>query len=403
MINHAIKITVICSLLFISTFSLAEGLVDIKPYVNASINYDDNLFRFSSSEQAKATFGSSNTSDVVKRVDLGVVVNLRLSRQLVTLSSSINESRYDRFDILNNTGKSNKLNWSWRLGNDLYGEVSASENEAISGFNEINKRVKNLRTTSRQLANINWNLQPSWTLSATREYGKSENELSSLNALNREDDIYEAGIRYQNQRGTQLGVAYRVSDSTFPNRSGFEQVFYGDESSKKEIVVNAVWLPSAKTRVSTRLSNVNLDIKNLPQRNFNGISQRWSLDHSFTSKANVNLTAYQDIAPVDDIISTYVKVTGFSVNPSWILTDKIAVQAGLGYEERNYLGSAGILLSSVEFDRYDESKLARLSLTYTPTMKSLVALQYQGEKRESNASNANYQYNNINFSMRYDF
>ncbi|MDO9204582.1 XrtB/PEP-CTERM-associated polysaccharide biosynthesis outer membrane protein EpsL [Methylotenera sp.] len=403
MINHAIKITVICSLLFISTYTLAEGLVDIKPYVNASINYDDNLFRFSSSEQAKATFGSSNTSDVVKRVDLGVVVNLRLSRQLVTLSSSINESRYDRFDILNNTGKSNKLNWSWRLGNDLYGEVSASENEAISGFNEINKRVKNLRTTSRQLANINWNLQPSWTLSATREYGKSENELSSLNALNREDDIYEAGIRYQNQRGTQLGVAYRVSDSTFPNRSGFEQVFYGDESSKKEIVVNAVWLPSAKTRVSTRLSNVNLDIKNLPQRNFNGISQRWSLDHSFTSKANVNLTAYQDIAPVDDIISTYVKVTGFSVNPSWILTDKIAVQAGLGYEERNYLGSAGILLSSVEFDRYDESKLARVSLTYTPTMKSLVALQYQGEKRESNASNANYQYNNINFSMRYDF
>ncbi|MDZ4211810.1 MAG: hypothetical protein U1C59_08855, partial [Methylotenera sp.] len=246
MINHAIKITVICSLLFISTYTLAEGLVDIKPYVNASINYDDNLFRFSSSEQAKATFGSSNTSDVVKRVDLGVVVNLRLSRQLVTLSSSINESRYDRFDILNNTGKSNKLNWSWRLGNDLYGEVSASENEAISGFNEINKRVKNLRTTSRQLANINWNLQPSWTLSATREYGKSENELSSLNALNREDDIYEAGIRYQNQRGTQLGVAYRVSDSTFPNRSGFEQVFYGDESSKKEIVVNAVWLPSAK-------------------------------------------------------------------------------------------------------------------------------------------------------------
>lgn len=403
MINHAIKITVICSLLFISTFSLAEGLVDIKPYVNASINYDDNLFRFSSSEQAKAAFGSSNTSDVVKQVDLGVVVNLRLSRQLITASSSINQNRYDRFENLNNTGKSNKLNWSWRLGNDLYGEISASENEAISGFNETNKRVKNLRTTSRQLANINWNLQPSWTLSATREFNQSENEVSSLNALNRDDDIYEAGIRYQNQRGTQLGVAYRVSDSTFPNRSGIEQVFYGDESSKKEIVVNAVWLPSAKTRVSTRLSNVNLDIKNLPQRNFNGISQRWSLDHSFTSKANVNLTAYQDVAPVDDIISTYVKVTGFSVNPSWILTDKIAVQAGLGYEERNYLGSAGILLSSVEFDRYDESKLARVSLTYTPTLKSLVALQYQGEKRESNASNANYQYNNINFSMRYDF
>jgi hypothetical protein len=77
------------------------------------------------------------------------------------------------------------------------------------------------------------------------------------------------------------------------------------------------------------------------------------------------------------------------------------VRSGFGYEERTYLGSAGISLNNTE--RYDESKILNLSLIYTPTLKSLVQLQYQGEKRTSNSDNVGYQFNNINFSVRYDY
>jgi hypothetical protein len=120
-----------------------------------------------------------------------------------------------------------------------------------------------------------------------------------------------------------------------------------------------------------------------------------------SGKTNVNLTAYQEVSAVDDVLSTYVKIKGYSVNPTWNATSKISVHASLGYEERTYLGSAGILF--IGSDRSDESKQASLVITYAPTLRTLAQLQYQGEKRTSNTGNADYQFNNINLSLRYDY
>lgn len=400
MVNNASKAFLIGNFLLFSGYTWAEGIVDVKPFISTNINYDDNVFRFSSPEQAKAAFGSSATSDVVKRLEAGVNINLRLSRQIVTLSSSINESRYNRFEILDNTGKSNRLAWNWRVGSDFYGELSISENEAIAGFTEIRQPIKNLRTSTRERASVNWNFLSNWTVNATREHAKSENDLVNFIALDREEDVYETGLRYQNPSGTQLGLAYRVAESKFPNRTGFPQLVFGDESTQKEFAVTAAWLPSPKTRISTRLAHVSLDTKNLPQREFSGFSQRWNLDHSLTSKANINLTAYQEVSPVDDVLSTYVKTKGFSVNPVWNITSNTALRAGIGYEQRDYLGSSLILGTE---NRNDDSTMANLALIYSPTDKSVVQLQYQGEKRSSNIEDLGYEFNSINFLLRYDF
>jgi len=399
--NHTcIKIS-IGGLLFFSLASSAEGIIDIKPYASASFSHDDNIFRFSSPEQAKATIGTDNASDTVKQIDVGVTVNLRLSRQLVALATSVSESTYNRFQNLNNTGKANSLRWSWRLGNDVYGELSTSKSEAVAGFNETRNTSKNLRTSSRQLASINWNLLPDWTLSASREHVNLENALETSNIYDREDDVYESGIHYRNQLGTELGLSYRVADSMYPNRTGFAQSVFGNESSQKNIIVNAAWLPSGKTRISTSVSHVSLDRKDSTERNFNGFSQRWNLDESLTAKTSVNLTAYQEVSPVDDVLSTYVNSKGWGINPTWNATSKIMVRSNIGYEQRTYLGSAGISLNNLE--RYDESKRISLSLIYTPTLKSLVQLHYQGERRTSNSDDVGYQFNNINFSLRYDY
>ncbi|MDI1299010.1 XrtB/PEP-CTERM-associated polysaccharide biosynthesis outer membrane protein EpsL [Methylotenera sp.] len=399
--NRTYKTLSIGGLLFFSLASSAEGIIDIKPYVSTNISYDDNVFRFSSPEQAKAALGTADASDTVKQVDLGVAVNLRLSRQLVTAATSINESTYNRFENLNNTGKSNSLRWSWRIGNDVYGELSTSKNEAIAGFNETRTPLKNLRTSSRQLASINWNLQPDWTLSASREHVKLENALTSSNIYDREDDIYEGGIRYQNPSATALGLSYRVADSMYPNRTGFTQAIFGNESTQKDIIVSAAWVPTGKTRISTRVSRVSLDRKDSPERDFNGFSQRWNLDESLTGKTSVNLTAYQEVSPVDDVLSTYVKAKGWGISPTWDATSKIRLRSGVGYEERTYLGSAGVSFNNI--DRHDESKLYNLSLIYAPTLRTLVQLQYQGEKRTSNSANEGYQFNNVNLSLRYDY
>jgi exopolysaccharide biosynthesis operon protein EpsL len=381
--------------------AIAEGIIDIKPFINTSINYDDNVFRFSSPEQAKAALGSSDTSDVIKQIGLGVAVNLRLSRQLINLSSSINKNSFNRFTNLDNIGKANSLRWSWRIGSDIYGELGASEKVAIAGFNENRNQQRNLTTTNQKLASINWNFIPDWSISASHQQVDFENDLVSSRVLDREDKIYEAGVGYQNQNNTKLGLAYRVVDSSYPNRTGLTQLTLGNESAQKEVVVTAAWLPTAKTRFSTRLAQVSLERKNSAISDFNGFSQYWSLDHSPTGKLNFNLSAYKSLSPVDDVVSSYVETKGIKINPDWNLTSKVLLRAGLGYEQRNYIGSAGISLNNE--DRSDESREASLALIYAPTIKSVLQLQYQGESRTSNQANSDYKYNSLNLSFNYQY
>jgi exopolysaccharide biosynthesis operon protein EpsL len=390
-----------CLLSLLPLTCMAEGIVDIKPYISAGVNYDDNIFRFSSPAQAKAALGSSDASDVMKRLELGVLVNLRLSRQLISLSSSLSENKFNRFDYLDNRGKSNSLRWDWRLGSNFYGELSASEDEAIAGFNETRSAVKNLRTVDRQFASINWNFKPDWTIYVSREQVKLDNESASSRVLNREDEIVEGGVRFQSPLNTQLGLAYRVADSTFPNRAGPVKLVFGDASSQKEAIVTAAWLPGPKTRISTRLSHVNLKRNISSGRDFSGFSQRLGLDYQASDKINLNLAAYQVVSPVDDVVSTYVKSKGVDISPTWNISSKVSLSGNLGYSENTYLGSAGISINSEE--RLDESTQAGLTLLYTPTQKSLVQLQYQGEKRTSNIVNTDYEFNNINFLVRYSF
>jgi exopolysaccharide biosynthesis operon protein EpsL len=385
----------------IAITATAEGIIDIIPSVNASVNYDDNVYRFSSSERARQFLGSTDTSDVVKQVGLGVNVNLRLSRQLINLSSSINKNSYDRFKSLDNTGKSNALRWNWQLGSDLNGQVGISEQQAISGFNETRTQDRNLTTTNQKFANLNWNFIPDWSLRVNREKNTFENDTESNKVLDREDEVFEAGINYQNQLNTNLGLAYRVVDSSYPNRFGFLLNTFGKESTLKESIFTVAWAPTTKTRISTRLSKVTLERESANVDGFSGVNQRWIIDHALTGKINLNMSAYKNISQVDDVLSSFVDITGFSFNPSWSITSKLLLRPGFNYEERSYIGTSSNTLNNE--DRLDETEDASLGLVYLPTFKTSVQLLYRGEKRTSNLANAGYRFNSLNLSVNYQY
>ena len=398
----AIQYITFCILLGIALPIFAEGIIDIKPSIGTSINYDDNVFRFSSPAQALATFGSTQTADTVKRLDLGATVNLRLSRQLLMLSANVTESRYNRFDLLDNTAKSLSLGWNWRLGNDVYGELLARKRQAISGFNDIKTPVKNLRTTNSLLAKINWDIHPDWTIYAAHEKNDTENEQANFSGLDREDVSIETGLQFQNSSNTQLSLAYRQTKASYPGRLGFQAFLFGSEDKQKSILLTAAWQPSLKTFISTRLSQINIDYNTDVRDEFSGFNQRWDISYALTGKINLNASVYKEVSPIDDIVSTYVQATGASFNPSWRLSSKTSLLAGLSVEKIDFLGSANFFINDGD-DRSDTSKIANLSLLYAPTNRSLVQLQYLGEIRSSSIDNQDFEFNNLNLSFKYDF
>ena len=380
----------------------AEGMIDIKPYVSANATYDDNVFRFANAQQASAAFGSPVTSDRILRTDIGVDAKVRLSRQLIKLSANINDNKYNRFSLLDNVGKSYSGNWNWRLGNDVFGEIGASKDVAIAGFTETRNPVRNTRITQRKFANAVWQFQPDWAIRVNHENNESDNSVDSFHTLNRQSDVYETGLQYANTSGTQIGLSYRNTTSTYANRTGFTLAQFGDENKQQELAVNMGYQPTAKTRLSGRVAQVKLDYKNIPQRAFNGLSERINLDYALTAKTAFNFSIYKELSAVEDVVSTYVETTGLSINPSWSITGKLILRGGMGFEKRNYLGSSGISLVNTA-NRFDESKTGNLSLIYLPTRKSLVQVSYIGERRTSNLSNLNYDDNTVSALFKYSF
>jgi exopolysaccharide biosynthesis operon protein EpsL len=395
-----LRLHVLSCFFIISASAVAEGVVDFNPYIYTGLTYDDNLFRFSSDKEANAASGYAK-SDVVKKLGVGVDANLHLSRQLVTLSADLSQNRYNNNAFLDNNGKSLSLGWSWRLGSDIYGKISTSKSESISGFDNNNDRVRNARTVNNKHADINWDFLPSWTLHASHEYVDLNNDQTSYQYLNREDDIYEAGIRYSNPLGTQVGLYYRKADSDYLDRlNTLYGFYYGTARAQKQVGVTMAWLPSQKTKISGQVSKVNFKRESGLQKDFNGINQRWNFTYLLSGKSNIVLTAYNEATSVDDLFASYVEYKGFSVKPTWGATSKISITGVFSIEDREFLGNS---LTGVPSRANDRTERASVSMAYKPIDKALIQIGYSNEKRDANIENNSYRFNNINFIAQYVF
>ena len=389
-------------MLLYSSAIYAEGIIDITPYVSVNASHDDNVFRFNNSAQAIAAFGSAATADNIVTTELGADANIRLSRQLIRLSGNINDNQYNRFSLLNNVGNAYSADWNWRLGNQFFGELGTDQNVGISSFSENQSPVRNIRTNNRKFASANWQFHPDWVARVSGQTAQSDNSLASFSAVNSESNTLESGFVYNSTLGSQLGLAYRNTVTKYANRTGFSLILFGKENTRKELIANAAWYPTAKTRVSGSISQVNLDYKNAPQPAFNGVSERLNIDYALSTKTAFNLSVYQELNAIEDTASTYVQSTGVSFNPSWSATEKLAVRAGLSIEHRDYLGSSGLFVNST-VSRVDEFKTGNISLIYLPTRKSQVQLVYKKEQRNTNLPNANYDDNSVSATFRYNF
>lgn len=380
--------------------SYAEGMVELQPYVRAGVLYDDNLFRFASKREAEAA-GFNEQSDRVNTLDAGAQLNLRISRQLIRVNAGINDNKYNRYDFLDNTGKSYGITWDWRLGNDVFGDLSTSHSQSIAGFSDNDIIVRNLRTFKRQRASINWNVLSTWTLYSIAEYSDFENEEAVFQPLDREDDSYEVGTRFQTTSGTQVGLFYRYLKSDFINRVGTTALIFGRENEQDQYGLNLAWLPTLKTRLTGQISTIRFTRENALQNNFNGLNQRWNLDYALSGKTSLGMTAYRELTSVDDLLSTYVLFKGAGANANWNATSKLNFNASYGVGKREFLGGSSVF--SVPVEREDNTKRFGLNMAYAATEHASFQLRYVNEDRVSNINSFEYQFQSINLIGQYRF
>lgn len=380
----------------------AEGMIKLEPYVNASMTYDDNVFRVSGADEARALLGDDTMTDTSRRLEAGIAADWKLSRQHLRLQLSRNQTRYQQFTFLDNDGDSSKLAWDWQMGNHLGGELSVSEDTSMSGFTEIQNPVLNMRTRKRHFAAANWDLHPRWRLRALGEKLDIENSEESYRSSDRTESAKEIGMQYRTPKGSRMGLFAREVDSEYEQRDAFALVLFGNANRQRELGMDLTWVPGGKSRVEGRLAKVERNYEELSDRNFSGWSGRASVFWQATGKTTMNFSASRDIYGVDDLAATYAQSDTFSFIPSWAPTSKISVQGRATYERRNYLGDPSLVIAGTE-QREDIVKTAGLSVSYIPYYKVSMQLSWQTESRESSVRGAGYDASSLTANLRADF
>lgn len=380
----------------------AEGMIKLEPYVNAGMTHDNNVFRVSGADEARALLGDDTMSDTSRRLEAGIAADWKLSRQHFRLLLSKNQTRYQRFSFLDNDGDSSKLAWDWQLGNHLAGELSVSEDTSMGGFTEVQNAVLNLRTRKRQLATANWDLHPRWRLRALGEKQDVENSAESFRSSDRTESTQEVGVQYLTPKGSRMGLFAREVDSEYEQRDAFSLVLFGNANRQRELGMDLAWAPGGKSRVEGRLAKVERNYEELSGRDFSGWTGRASVFWQATGKTAMNLSASRDIYGVDDLAATYAQADTLSFIPSWTPTSKISIQGRATYERRNFLGDPSLVIAGAE-QREDTVKSAGLSVSYVPYYKVSMQLSWQTESRQSSIRGAGYDASSLTANLRADF
>jgi exopolysaccharide biosynthesis operon protein EpsL len=389
-------------MLSVSLHASAEGLIGIKPYVAATLVYDDNLFRYSDKRMAKVALGTDAMSDTTRRTDAGIDVDCKISLQHLRLELNFNQNRFQRFDFLDNDGNAKRVAWDWSIGSHLGGEVSASESKSMAGFNEIRNPVLNERTTKSRLYSANWDFHPSWRLHLQRDETELINSLPAYRSSDRKDTAHEAAIQYHLADGNMIGLSAREVESTYPSRDRFSTFVFGNGNQQRDLALNMAWQPSGKTSITGRIARIERTYQELSQRDVKAWGGRVGVDWQPTGKTSLSVSAVRDVSGVDDIAATYVQSDTFTVSPTWAATSKLMMQARASYEKRTYQGDPGFLLGATP-QRDDKMKTTGLTISYAPHEKIQMQLAWQKEVRNSSTIGNGYSDNLLSANLRINF
>lgn len=407
---------VVYGLIFLSPMAYAEsqvpdydrheGIVDFRPYVSAQASYDSNIFRLENSTRAQQLLGTSQLSDSLLKTELGLETRMRLSRQLVTVDLSVNDTKYDQFKRLDFTGNAKAIRWSWVLGSYLDGIISYSDSEVDSGFTDVVSSAaavssNNLRTTQSTQASLFWHIHPDWTVFGSLQKNDLSNNNTAFIFSNRQENIYEAGLRYISGEQNQISLSLRNIDYDYPNRSATSLALFGNTSTRQDAIGIFTYNPTIKLNLVAKISAVSLDYPNHGNRNFDDISQRWTMAYAYSPDTNLGASLYREVNQVDDAVSTYVQNEGLSVLSGWIITPKTSIGANAELKTQEYLGSSGT--SSTSVARKDDIETYSIFAKYQATQKMLLQVNFAKSSRKSNNPNLSYDDDIINAIISYEF
>ncbi len=347
------------------------------PYGFASMTHDSNLLRLDN-----AIAGNAGTADTMRQAGAGMNVDWKAARQEILLGAAVNENRFDRYSVLNYTGRDLHGTWNWALDGHLSGDAGYANNLAIGSFADQQTLVRNLRTQERSFFDGRWALSTGWQIGA----GVAKNKLSfpdsTQNTFDRVEDVGEASLQYSSTAQNKLGLKVRRTNGAYPNQSPDFVNLLDNGYQQSEVLASVDWTSRANNRLQGQVGTVERRHANFASRNYRDVNARGQIGWQATGHVRLDASAWREIVAYDDIISSYSRNRGVGLEPSWMPYSTITVSARLQRERRNFLGDPGLIAPAMT--RQDTVLTRALALAYQPAPSYSFKVSMSDDRRDSN-------------------
>lgn len=364
----------------------------VQAYVSASITHDDNLLRLSSVQPAAA--------DTVKQGSAGVKVDWKQSRQEVLLDASFNKTIFTRFTSLNYQATNIQSRWNWQLGNSLSGDIGYNRNTTLGSFTELQQLANTLNTRQNEYFDGAWQLMPLMRLNGSVSH--SDYNVPSDSVYGNDYMSYTVGTYFTPPSGNEIGIRGTRQIQRYPVLQVISGTPVDNGFTQNQLLATINWLYSGHIRVNGQAGIVNRNHNQFPERNFNGKTMRGTLTWLASGKSQVNLTAWNEIDPYEDLTTSYTQSKGLSLGPTWTPTGKLAVTALMQKLNRDFLGNPSYIINPGPI-RQDTVNTASLSINYQPMPALNIASSIQIEHRTSNQLYVDYADKTVNLNMTFQF
>jgi exopolysaccharide biosynthesis operon protein EpsL len=376
-------------------------------FVQGGVMRDNNVARLSSLANTQAVLGSSQRSDTITRLGVGVRYDQRvIGRQRVRLEARGDQYWYDRYSTFDNFAYGLLGEWDWEVGNQLSGTLGYQRRRALVDLGEIQGLTKDTITEDRYYGTGGYQFAPNWRVRG----GLTRSQLHrNSDSVSGHTSGATGGIDYFTPLGNSLGVEVSRTTGDFSapqvtsdvgNLALPVAVSNQFNEYNYSLVGNFTFGP--QWRIGGRVGETRREHTILGQRDFKGSTGRVTVDWLPGTKTILSFAAYKEARPIVDLAASYAVVRGVQFGPSWAATAKLVFNARLITERRSFAGDPAVPLLGLP-QRDETIKGVRLGVGWEPIRHTEISLGLDHGTRSSNVLFRDYSYTAVMANLRHNF
>lgn len=343
--------------------------------------YDSNLFRRPSAEVSDQATINAFRADFNKAYGL----------QKLHADFKITDYSYEKSDFLDFTSKNYNLAWNWAITPSVTGVISTERDQRLNDFRFVQAQIQNIRTVKRHHFELEYS--PYQTLFLILGYTVVDAQNSAGFQIDRQEEFasktnsVDYGAKYLFASQAELKFMYHHQ---FGGQLNGTPDFANQLDRRFDADVYDMSFqssPLTKLTFQTTLSYVNRSYPTFSIRDYSGYYGGLSANYELSSKLSLNAKASRGLNPFIRLGSSYMQSDSFSVGAKYTISEKIQLNAGTSYINREFLGDGPMVTDK----REDDETSVSASLSWTP--RDFVSTSVSLIKSKRNSSENQFDFN----------